>query len=208
MLLDVGLNLLCVHTGADLGQTERHRPTFRHERQERAPLLGVAVREQRPGADRELTRDLHCERSETVRGQRFLDGGERAIRRVRTAELDRHGVAETALGGHGFAQRGRQLAVRRERLAAREATERRIDHGALGAGYVACHFGAGLKLRDRGSRTVDESFDEARAARRELSVDGLRRSVQGADVARGVGVTGGGECSGGCGEFVVHGAAC
>ncbi len=75
VLFDVGLNLFCVYARADLGETERHRPTFRHQRQKRAPLRGVTIGEQRPGADRELTRNFHRERSKAVRGQCFLDRG-------------------------------------------------------------------------------------------------------------------------------------
>ncbi len=100
------------------------------------------------------------------------------------------------LGGNGFAQRGRKLAVPRERFAAREATERRIDYGTLGASDVARQRGAGLQLRHRGSRTIDEPFYEARAGGREFSVDGLCRDIQRADIARGVDVTRGGQRSG------------
>ena len=145
LLLDVRLDLLRVDADADLREAERHRPAFGDERQERALLLLVAVREQRAGADRELPRDLDRERAQAVRRQRFLDGGELAVRSAGTAERRGHRVAERFLRGDGAAQRGRQPRIGRECLAARERAERGIDDAALRARDALRKLGAGSR---------------------------------------------------------------
>ena len=205
LLFDVGLNLLGVHTDADLGEPERHRAAFDDQREKRSLLVVVAVREQRARADRELPGDLDCERPEPVRRERFFHGRELAVRRRRAAELRSDGVAVGSLGRHGATQRVGEAAVGGERLAARETAERRIDHGALGTRDGLRHHRPGLQLRGRGRRAVDQPFDQTGAARAELAVDGFGRAVERADVARGIEVAGSGERAGGRGVLVaVH----
>ena len=199
LLLDVRLNLLCVDADADLGEAERHRPALGDERQERALLAFVAVGKQRAGADRELPRDLDGERAQAVRGERLLDGRELAVRGAGAAERCRHRVAERFLGGDGAPQRRREARIGRECLASRQRAERGIDDGQLGPGHSLRELGAGLELRERRRRAVQQALDEAASNRRELPLDAARSTVERRDVTRGVLVAGGRERLGGGG---------
>jgi hypothetical protein len=199
LLIDVRLNLLGVDTDADFREPECHRPPFGDERQERPLLAFVAVREQRDCADRELPRDLHGERAQSVCGERLLYGRELAVRRAGAAERGRHRIAECFLGSDRPPQRRRQPGIGRERLAARQRAQRCFDDRELRPCSSLGELRSGLQLRCARQRAVEQTRDETAAHGGELALDAARGAFERRDIARGILVAGGRERLGGGG---------